>query len=80
MVSCEFNDTCHFLNNKVIDMPLTTRNAVNDFCHGDFTICTIHQIAMTHGINKVPKYVSPDDKYELSSRVIELAHMNRLCW
>jgi hypothetical protein len=78
MASCEFNDTCHFLNKKVIEMPLTTFNAVNNFCHGDFTICTIHKIAMTHGIKEVPKYVSPDDQYELSSRVIELVHRSRL--
>ena len=73
MVSCDFNDTCHFLNKKAIAMPLTTMNMVESFCRRNFTGCTIHRIAMTHGIDKVPRYVSPDDKYELSNRIIELA-------
>jgi hypothetical protein len=78
MVGCEFNNACHFLNKKVIDMPLTTLNAVNNFCHGDFAICTIHKIATSHGINEVPKYVSPDDQYELSSRIIESVHRSKI--
>jgi len=73
MVGCDFNDTCHFLNKKVIAMPLTTLNLVESFCRRDFTSCAIHRIAMVHGIDKVPRYVSPDDKYELSNRIIELA-------
>jgi hypothetical protein len=43
-------------------------------------MCTIHKVAVTHGILKVPKYVSPDDKYELSDRIIELDLWGKLGW
>jgi hypothetical protein len=78
MVRCEFNDKCSFLNKKVLAMPLTTRSLVENFCHGDFKKCTIHKIAMIHGIDKIPKYVAPDDQYELSDRVIELVQQGKL--
>jgi len=81
MVSCEFNDKCRFLNKKVLVMPLTTHSLVECFCHGDFRKCTIRRIAMTHGIDKIPRYVSPDDQYELSGRIIELVQQGKLgCW
>ena len=43
-------------------------------------MCTIHKVAVTHGIGKVPKYVSADDKYELSDRIIELDLWGKLGW
>lgn len=80
MVSCVFNDKCSFLNKKVIDMPLTTHSLVENYCAGESTMCAIHKAAMTHGIDKVPKYVSPDDKYELSHRVVELNLKDKSSW
>lgn len=80
MASCVFNDRCSFLNKKVIDMPLTTHTLVGKYCSGEFTSCAIHKAAVTHGIDKVPQYVSPDDKYELSYRVIELHQMDKSSW
>lgn len=80
MLRCEFNDNCHFLNQKVTDMPLTTHTLVQNYCKGSFTTCTIHRVALHHGIDRVPCYVSPDDKYELSHRVIELHLMDKSSW
>jgi hypothetical protein len=78
MARCEFNDKCRFLNKKVLAMPLTTRSLVENFCQGDFKKCTIYNIAVTHGIDTIPKYVYPDDQYELSNRVIELVKQGKL--
>jgi hypothetical protein len=80
MASCEFMQTCIFLNNKVVRMPITTQKLVESYCDGDFTKCTIHKNALAHGIDKVPKYVSPDDEYELSDWMIELVLVGRLGW
>lgn len=80
MKSCDFKDTCHFLNKKVAAMPLTTFNQVKTYCGSDFTLCTIYKAALAHGIDKVPKYVSPDDKYELSHRIVDLVHRDRSSW
>ncbi len=80
MISCDFNNTCPFLNKKVIDLPLTTTKLVENYCTGEFSLCTIYKVAQTHGIDKVPRYVSPDDTYELSHRVIELARLDKLGW
>lgn len=80
MESCDFINTCPFLNEKVVKMPLTTQKLVEHYCDGDFNMCTIHKVAVTHGIGKVPKYVSPDDKYELSDRIIELDLWDKLGW
>ena len=80
MPSCEFNDNCSFLNKKAIAMPLTTLNLVKNYCGGDFTLCTIYKAALVHGIEKVPGYVSPDDQYELSHRIVELVHRDKSRW
>ena len=64
---CDFNDKCYFLNVKIIEMPLTTGYAKTSYCHGDFTKCTIYKNAKIHGIDKVPRYISPEDIYELHS-------------
>lgn len=71
MESCDFRKTCLFLNEKVVRMPLTTQKMVEHYCEGDFTLCMIYAIAKTHGIEKVPRYVYPSDKFELPSRYLE---------
>ena len=80
MASCEFINTCPFRNEKAVKMPITTQDLVDRYCGGDFTKCTIHKNAMAHGIDNVPGYVSPDDKYELSDTIIELVLKSRLGW
>lgn len=80
METCIYNDNCPFLNKKVVDMPITTQSLVQSYCKGSFASCTIHKVATNHGIDKVPKYVSPDDKYELSQRVIELHRLDKSSW
>ena len=80
MERCDLIDTCAFLNDKMIDMPLTTHKLLEKYCVGDFTLCSIHRVAMTQGIDKVPSNVFPGDKYELSDRVIELALWGKLGW
>jgi hypothetical protein len=60
-------------------MPFTTGHAKTKYCNGDFTTCTIYRAAKTHGIDKVPRYVSPDDKYVLHRRIVENAPLGKMC-
>jgi hypothetical protein len=76
--SCDFNAECHFLNCETVYRPLTTACARTKYCQGDFTGCTIYQAAKIHGISKVPRYVSPGDKYELHSRIVENGPLSRI--
>ena len=50
METCEFTDTCSFLNEEIINMPLSAHLLLESYCEGDFTMCTIHKAAMIHGI------------------------------
>ena len=72
MAKCYFIDTCPFLNDKMINMPITTNKLVERYCAKDFTMCKIHKVAMIHGIDMVLINVSPNDWYELTDRLIEL--------
>ena len=76
---CDFNTDCYFLNVKTVDMPLITCQASTKYCKGDFRNCAIYNSARIHGIEKIPKYVSPDDKYELSSRIVENSRWGKMC-
>lgn len=80
MGSCDLNTECHFLNEIMRERPLTTGYAQAVYCNGDFARCTIYRVAQTHGIDRVPIYVNPDDQYELSRRVIELALQDKSSW
>lgn len=50
METCEFTDTCSFLNEEIINMPLSVHLLLESYCEGDFTMCTIYKAAMIHGI------------------------------
>lgn len=65
MRHCEFKATCFFINEIIDSLPFTTQYEKARYCDGDFTNCTIRKVALDHGINKVPRYLSPGDKYEL---------------
>ena len=80
MANCDFIEICPFLNEKTIEMPITTQNLVDQYCYGDFSRCSIHNVAMTLGIDKVPKYLYPNDKYELSQSIKDLILWGRLGW
>lgn len=80
MAHCDFIETCPFLHNKIIDMPITSCNLVESYCYGAFATCSIHKAAMTHGIDKIPKDISPEDTYELSDDVIESVLLGRVGW
>ena len=80
MARCDFIDACPFLNAKMIDMPITTHSLVENYCYGNFTMCTIHNVAVAHGSDNVPKDVSPGDKYELSEKMINLIFSGRFGW
>lgn len=80
MERCDLNVKCRFLNEIMIERPLTTGYARTAYCDGNFASCTIYKVAKAHGIDKVPNYVTPDDNYELSHRVIELALQDRSSW
>jgi hypothetical protein len=71
MGKCDFDTECYFLNVKTVTLPFTTCHARTTYCNGDFSKCTIYKAARAHGIDKIPRYVSPDDKYELNSRIVE---------
>lgn len=76
MARCDFIGTCPFLNETMIKMPIITQKLEVLYCNGDFTKCMIYKFAVIHGIDKVPKFASPDDKNELSDRMIELVLMS----
>ena len=80
MGHCDFTTACYFLNVKTADLPLTTGHAKATFCSGNFTACAIYRNARTHGIDKVPRYVSPDDTYELDGRLVENCSWDKLTW
>ena len=71
MKVCDFKADCYFLNVKTAAMPLTTGPARAVYCQGDFTRCTIYRSAKTYGIDKIPRYVAPGDRYELHRRIVE---------
>jgi hypothetical protein len=71
MKGCDFRNECFSLNEKTITSRLTTAQTKDTYCNGNFTKCTIYTIAKIHGIDKVPGYVLPGDKYELHKRIVE---------
>lgn len=71
MRRCEFHAECYFLKVKTVSLPLTTCHAKTRYCGGVFTECSIYKAAKAYGIGRVPRYVSPDDQYELHSRIVE---------
>ena len=78
MEDCDFKAECYFLNVKTTALPLTTVHTRTKYCNGDFTYCTIYKAAKTHGIGKVPRYVSPDDNYELQNRIAEMSSWDNM--
>lgn len=70
MEKCDFRGECFFVNEIMIARPLTTGYARAAYCDGDFAACTIYKVAKAHGIDKVPRYVSPEDSYEFNDRVV----------
>jgi hypothetical protein len=78
MGDCDFKATCHFLNVETVYRPLTTEYAKTTYCHGDFASCTVYKAAKAHGIDRVPRYVSPDDTYKLHSRIVENGPLSKV--
>lgn len=72
MNRCDYIKICPFLSEKIVNMPRTSCNLVETYCHKDFVMCEIHKAAMTHGIDKVPQHVTPEDKCEISAKVTQL--------
>src|SRR5665647_3098553 len=48
METCEFTDTCPFLNEEIINMPLSAHLLLESYCEGDLTMCTIHKLSLIH--------------------------------
>jgi hypothetical protein len=63
MEYCNFIGKCHFLNDKIMRMPIAARKLVDTYCEENFDQCSIHTIAITDSIDNVPKHVCPDDTY-----------------
>lgn len=80
MAHCEFMDSCSFLSDRIIDMPIATCNLVETLCNKGFDVCAIHTIALTQGINNVPKSILPQEKQMITDKVTELVLWGRLGW
>ena len=65
MERCDLSSKCRFLNKTMITRPLTTGHMKENYRNADFHSCTIYKVAKSHGIDKVPRYIAPCDKYEL---------------
>jgi len=80
MARCDFIGKCPFLNEKIMNMPLTAGVLVENYCDSRFATCNIHTIALTHSIDNVPKHVFPDDTYELTDEIVESVLVGRIGW
>ena len=63
MNRCDFIKVCPFLSEKIVNMPKSSCNLVETYCHKDFVMCEIHKVAVTLGMDKVPEHVTPIDAY-----------------
>lgn len=63
MNRCVYIKTCPFLSEKIVDMPKSSCNLVETYCHKDFVLCEIHKVAVTYGIDKVPGHFTPIDAF-----------------
>jgi hypothetical protein len=60
MATCEFCDTCSFFKKEFQDHPHANKYLCNTLCNGHFTACARYKIAMTNGIDDVPRDILPD--------------------
>ena len=66
MTCCELRDSCFFFNKQEKDMPRTTDYLRRLYCTGDrFEECVLHKIAVAYGIDTIPKYLYPNDMFEI---------------
>ncbi len=66
MASCDLRSSCLFYTKPVLDMPHTTEYLKERYCEGDrYPECALYWIAKTYGMDKVPRYLYPNDIYEL---------------
>jgi len=77
MKCCDYYAQCYFQNVKTAALPFITRGTRADYCLGEFTRCAIYKAARFHGIDKVPRYVSPGDRYELLPRIVENSSLRK---
>jgi hypothetical protein len=65
MASCNLRGSCFFYNELIPDMPHATEYLKDEFCKGRFTECAIYTISKVYGEDKAPKYLYPNDTYEV---------------
>jgi hypothetical protein len=66
MASCDLLDSCFFFNKQELDMPHLTRHMRRVYCIGDCSSeCVLHRISETCGVDNVPKYLYPNDMFEI---------------
>jgi hypothetical protein len=66
MASCEFLNSCVFCIKQPTDMPHTMKYLKNLYCKGArYTECAIYRYSKCHGIERAPKYLYPNDVYDI---------------
>ena len=66
MAGCDLRVSCFFFNDMATDMPHTTDYLRNLYCTGAcYAECALYRISKVYGKDKVPKYLYPNDMYEI---------------
>ena len=66
MATCDLYNSCFFFNEQTTAMPRTTEYLRERYCAGKhFTECALRRIANSYGKDKVPKYLYPNDMFEI---------------
>ncbi len=66
MARCDLCTSCFFFNEQATDMPRTTDYLREQYCLGErFRECVLYRIAKSYGTDNVPKYLYPNDMFEI---------------
>jgi hypothetical protein len=66
MANCEFLNSCIFCIKLPSDMPHTLEYLKNLYCKGiRYNECAIYRFSKCHGIDSAPKYLYPNDVYDI---------------
>ena len=63
MSDCDLRGSCFFYNELTTSMPKTTEYLICNYCRRDFAKCVIYRISKCFGMDRVPKYLYPDDMF-----------------
>jgi hypothetical protein len=71
MGKCEYKSAC-FFNNLMQSKPLTLEYLEDEFCDCNYLRCARFMIYNSYGVNKVPRYLLPEDTMEACKLLDEL--------